>query len=273
MDIKHVLGSNPFRPAYRLPRGHHAPATADPLGWVAIGGARVSVGHAGSGFCFDNELPRHDALVGDYALGDRLVTCGEWLEFMGDRGYERPTLWLSEGWGTVQAEGWCAPLHWFQVDGAWHVFTLDGGRPVDPAEPVCHVSLYEADAFARWAGARLPTEVEWEHAASVAPADGDGLLHGLDDPLHPVAAVPGSGLRQVFGHCWEWTASAYQPYPGFVPAPGAVGEYNGKFMINQSVLRGGACVTPADHVRPTYRNFFPAHARWMFSGVRLARST
>jgi ergothioneine biosynthesis protein EgtB len=200
-------------------------------------------------------------------LADRLVTNGEWLAFMQDGGYARPELWLSDGWATLQAEAWVAPLYWEQVGGEWRRMTLGGLRPLDPHAPVCHVSLYEADAFARWASARLPTEAEWEHAAEGLPLTGNLREQGW---LEPVAAAPGGGLRQMYGDVWEWTQSAYSPYPGFRPATGAVGEYNGKFMINQAVLRGGSCVTPEGHVRPTYRNFFPPGVRWQFSGVRLA---
>ncbi len=264
MDIKHVLSVNPIAPAYRG-RPHH-PGTPSPLAWTRFDGGRVEVGHDGDGFCFDNELPRHHVLLDPFSLADRPVSCGEWLEFMADGGYDQATLWLSDGWATCTLNGWRSPSYWFQVDGDWHVFTLDGARPVDPAEPVSHVSYYEADAYARWAGARLPTEAEWEHAAERHPVEGN--LLGADE-LHPRADA-GEGLRQLYGDVWEWTASPYTAYPGFRAAPGAVGEYNGKFMINQMVLRGGCCVTPPGHVRPSYRNFFPPHSRWMFSGVRLA---
>jgi ergothioneine biosynthesis protein EgtB len=240
---------------------------------VAHPGGVVTVGHDGRGFAFDNEAPRHDVLLRPFALADRLVTSAEWLAFVDDGGYRRPELWLSDGWYAVQAEGWEAPLYWEQADGAWTVFTLGGRRPVEGAEPVVHVSYYEADAYARWAGHRLPTEFEWE---AVAHPLGSEAMHGafLDtDVLHPRPAGrhrPGGPPRQLFGDVWEWTASAYLPYPGFHPAPGAVGEYNGKFMSGQHVLRGGCCVTPAGHTRTTYRNFFPPAARWAFSGVRLA---
>jgi ergothioneine biosynthesis protein EgtB len=206
-------------------------------------------------------------LVHPHLLADRLVTAGEWLEFIADGGYDEPGLWLSDGWHTVRSHGWESPLYWRRGDDGWVVHTLTGTRSVDPAEPVVHVSYYEADAFARWAGARLPTEFEWETHARSRPPAGNLLPAGV---LHPRPAA-GDGLRQLYGDVWEWTTSAYAPYPGFRPAPGAVGEYNGKFMVDQQVLRGGACVTPGDHVRATYRNFFPARSRWMFGGVRLAR--
>ncbi|MEQ8842744.1 MAG: ergothioneine biosynthesis protein EgtB [Acidimicrobiales bacterium] len=264
-DIKHVLSCNPFRPAYD-PRPVPAPAAPPDQGWVEHPGGIVPIGHRGEGFHYDNEGPRHDALVHPHRLADRLVTNGEWLEFMADGGYRDPGHWLSSGWHTVNAEGWESPLYWQRSDDGWAVHTLTGVRPIDPSEPVAHVSYFEADAFARWAGARLPTEFEWEaHAAGVAP-EGNFLP---DDELHPVRAS-GDGVRQLFGDLWEWTSSAYAPYPGFVPAPGAVGEYNGKFMVDQQVLRGGCCVTPGGHLRATYRNFFPTHSRWVFSGVRLA---
>ncbi len=266
MDIKHVLSVNPTLPAYHE-RPQRVPADSDALTWTRHRAGEVEIGHDGDGFSFDNEAPRHRVLLPDHALADRLVTCGDWLEFMADGGYDHVGLWLSEGWHTRSTEGWQAPAYWNLVDGAWHVFTLAGNRPVDPAEPVVHVSLYEADAFARWADARLPTEFEWEHAAADVGVEGNFVESG---ELHPVPA-PGTGPRQFFGDVWEWTASAYQPYPGFVTADGAVGEYNGKFMINQSVLRGGCCATAVGHARATYRNFFPAHSRWMFSGVRLAK--
>jgi ergothioneine biosynthesis protein EgtB len=258
MDAKHVLSVNPLRPSYR-PLERPGPAGAD--GWVEHDGGLLEVGHEGDGFAYDNEGPRHRQWLEPFALRSSLVTCGEWLEFMADDGYHRPELWLSAGWSTICAEGWEAPGYWEPADG-WMVFTLDGRRRVDPAEPVCHVSYYEADAFARWAGARLPTEAEWEVVAGAS--DVSGAFLDLD-VLHP------RGTGSLHGDVWQWTASPYTPYPGFTPAPGAVGEYNGKFMVDQHVLRGGSCLTPAGHVRPTYRNFFPAGARWAMSGVRLAR--
>ena len=265
MDIKHVLSRNPFAPAYDpRPAPSHAPMPE--LGWRHHPGGIVEIGHLGDGFSFDNETPRHRALVPPHRLADRLVTNGEWLEFMADGGYADPALWLSAGWQTATAQGWDAPLYWLRSDDGWALHTLTGVRPIDPSEPVVHVSYFEAEAFARWAGARLPTEFEWEAHACDQPVKGN-LLPA--DQLHPTRAS-GEGLRQMFGDVWEWTASAYAPYPGFAPAPGAVGEYNGKFMIDQQVLRGGCCITPGGHTRATYRNFFPTHSRWMFSGVRLA---
>jgi ergothioneine biosynthesis protein EgtB len=258
MDAKHVLSVNPLQPSYR-PARRPAPVATD--GWFEHDGGLVEVGADGPAFAFDNEGPRHRAWLEPFRLRSSLVTCGEWLEFMADDGYHRPELWLSAGWATIGAQGWEAPGYWEPVDG-WTVFTLDGRRPVDPAEPVCHVSYYEAEAFARWSGARLPTEAEWEVVAAGRPVDGAFLDL---DVLHP------RGTTSLHGDAWQWTASPYTPYPGFRPAAGAVGEYNGKFMVDQHVLRGGSCLTPPGHIRPTYRNFFPAAARWAASGVRLAR--
>jgi ergothioneine biosynthesis protein EgtB len=281
MDIKHVLAVNPLRPAYR--RFERAPVAAAASGgptWIEHAGGVVSVGHFGDGFCFDNETPRHDALLSPFAIRSSLVTAGDWLAFITEGGYRQPALWMSDGWATVQAEGWEAPEYWMRADDGWLVQTLAGPRPLDPDEPVCHVSWYEADAFARWTGCRLPTEAEWEVVAvtrghpPASAADGVAAAAGLDDAglagsgLHP--APPSPGDEQWFGAVWQWTASPYGPYPGFQPAAGAVGEYNGKFMVNQQVLRGGACVTPAGHSRPSYRNFFPPAARWPFCGLRLA---
>jgi ergothioneine biosynthesis protein EgtB len=268
MDIKHVLSINPMLPAYRDDDRVEERHPNQPEGWVAHEGGLVEIGHAGDGFSFDNESPRHAQYARPFALADRAVTCGDWLEFVADGGYSRPELWLSEGWAAVQQEGWDAPLYWVRADGdGWDIFTLAGLKQLDPAEPVCHISYYEADAFARWRGVRLPTEVEWEAVASGHPVRGRFL-----DPeaLHPQPADEPLGL---FGDVWEWTASAYLPYPGFAPAAGAVGEYNGKFMVNQHVLRGGCCATPQGHTRATYRNFFPPSARWPFAGARLARDT
>jgi ergothioneine biosynthesis protein EgtB len=278
MDIKHVLSINPLRPAYveRAERSgpstatvasqKHAPAAP---GWFGHGGGLVAVGHEGEGFSFDNEQPRHEQYLEPFALATRPVTNANWLEFIADGGYQQPGLWLSDGWATVIAEQWEAPLYWWRDDDGWHQFTLHGACPVQADEPVCHVSYYEADAYARWSGARLPTEYEWEVVAGAQPFGGRFLD---TEVLHPRPVVPdGPSPRGLFGDVWEWTASAYAPYPGFRPAAGAVGEYNGKFMVNQQVLRGGCCVTPAGHTRPTYRNFFPPGARWAFSGLRLAK--
>ncbi len=266
-DLKHAFSASPLRPAYASPppaAGRPAPA----LGWLARRGGRVELGAPATGFAFDNERPRHAALLHDHALASRPATCGEWLEFMEAGGYQRPELWMSDGWAAVQRHGWRAPLHWLPDAGGWRQFTLGGVRALDPAEPVAHVSWFEADAFARWAGARLPTEGEWEAAAADAAPDG---TFAETRRFHPAAATPGRGPRQLLGDVWEWTSSAYAPYPGYRPAAGALGEYNGKFMVSQQVLRGGSCVTPRRHLRPTYRNFFYPDARWQFSGVRLAR--
>ena len=238
--------------------------------WVDYPGGVRSVGHEGAGFCFDNELPRHDALLQPFSLASRLVTNGEYLEFIQDGGYRDHRHWLSEGWATVQSEGWEAPLYWEGGREHPRVYSLAGLRDVDPNEPVCHVSYFEADAYASWAGARLPTEVEWEVAAREEPMTGNFSDNRRYHPAPPPKSAPLPA--QLYGDVWEWTASPYTPYPGFKAAPGAVGEYNGKFMCNQYVLRGGSCATPADHIRPTYRNFFPPDARWQFSGIRLTQS-
>ncbi len=272
MDIKHVFSRNPLRPAYRPVAAVSDAAQAPPVRWIDVDvDGVVEIGHDGGAFAFDSEGPRHRVLVEPFRLADRLVTCGDWTDFIADGGYSRPELWLSEGWATVQLEGWQAPLYWAADGDHWSVFTLGGSGPVVPTEPVVHTSFFEADAFARWAGARLATEQEWEVAATRLSAGdvpndlGSGVLHP-----RPARLAQSLGVRQLAGDVWEWTASPYRPYPGFRPAAGAVGEYNGKFMCNQMVLRGGACVTPVGHTRPTYRNFFPPGARWAFSGLRLA---
>ncbi len=273
-DVKHMLSQNPLRPGYaELPEAK--PVDLSAPGWIDFAAGEAWIGHDGEGFAFDNEGPRHRVRLEAFALADRPVSVGEYLEFVNDGGYARPELWLSDGWTAVQERGWRAPLYWLDgpADGSpgalhdWSQLTLGGPRPLRADEPVCHVSLYEADAYATWAGARLPTEHEWEHAAATPSTPGafvdDGWLHP-----HPPA---GRGLRGLLGDTWEWTRSAYAPYPGFRAGAGALGEYNGKFMIDQSVLRGGSCATSRDHIRTTYRNFFPADARWQFSGIRLAR--
>jgi dimethylhistidine N-methyltransferase len=268
MDILHLFASIPGHTAYRGSAA--APtAVATPMGFVAYPGGVADIGHNGAGFAFDNEGPRHKVLLQPYRLADRLVTKGEWLGFMVDGGYERADIWLSDGWARVQSERWRAPLYWEQDEkGDWGEMSLGGFRAIDPNAPVSHISYFEADAFARWAGKRLPTEAEWEHAATLATRP-SGFLDL--DRLGPAGAEPAEPPpRQMFGELWQWTASAYAPYPGFLPGPGAVGEYNGKFMVSQMVLRGGCCVTPPGHVRPSYRNFFYPHQRWMFSGLRLA---
>jgi dimethylhistidine N-methyltransferase len=268
MDILHLFAQSPLKPAYAPPRGAPLTPAPDVLRFVGFEGGLIEIGHGGPGFAFDNETPRHKVWLEPFELADRLVTNGEWLRFMADGGYARPELWLSEGWARARDEGWTAPLYWQEADDGWQVMTLHGLRPLDLAAPVSHVSFYEAEAYAAWAGARLPTEAEWEHAAQGLPVQGNFLGSGRLDAIAP---PPGADLRQMFGDLWEWTRSAYSPYPGFKPAQGAVGEYNGKFMAGQFVLRGGACVTPNGHARESYRNFFYPHQRWMFSGLRLAR--
>jgi ergothioneine biosynthesis protein EgtB len=260
-DVKHLLAQNPLYPAY-LDSALPASCPAGTQAWLDFDGGLAEIGHRGPGFCFDNELPRHREYVAPFQLASRLVTNAEYLEFVDAGGYRDPSLWLSEGWDFVRSGALQQPFYWREVDGQRMEFTLHGLQPLDPARPVTHVSLYEADAYARWRGARLPLEAEWEFAArDVAISCGD---------LHPRAAGS-DGLSQMFGECWQWTSSSYAPYPGYAPAAGALGEYNGKFMINQYVLRGSSCATPHGHARASYRNFFPAGARWQFSGIRLAR--
>ncbi len=275
-DIKTVLARQFEMPALRAaPRP--APALVDSraeMGWCDFAGGLVEIGHDGDagngGFAFDNEGPRHRVFLRPFRLADRPVSNGEYLAFIADDGYRRPNFWLSDGWAAVNAQGWRAPHYWRHDEhGRWTIRTMSGERPLDPAEPVCHVSFYEADAFAAWAGKRLPSEAEWEVAARGLPVAGN-LMDS--DRLHPRPAdgAAQGGLRQMYGDVWEWTQSAYLPYPGFRAPEGAIGEYNGKFMSGQMVLRGGSCATPADHIRATYRNFFPPAARWQFSGIRLA---
>ena len=266
-DIKHVLSCNPLKPAYQPPRPRDAARTRT-WDWVEHGGGLVEIGHGGDDFAFDCEGPRHKVWLDPFKLASRPVTNGEYLAFIRDGGYRRPELWLSDGWAACRLHGWQAPLYWEPVEGRddWRIFTLAGLRPLDPDAPVCHVSFFEADAYARWAGRRLPMEAEWEVVAT--PLTPAGNFAGTREH-HPVPAR-GDGLRQIYGDVWEWTASAYRPYPGFKPVEGAVGEYNGKFMSGQMVLRGGSCVTPEGHVRPTYRNFFYPVDRWQFTGIRLA---
>jgi ergothioneine biosynthesis protein EgtB len=266
MDIKHVLGASAFEPSFR----EEVPPLAAPTveqRWHAFEGGTFEVGHAGTGFAFDNEGPRHAQIVTDFELAHRLVTNREWLEFVEDGGYRDPVHWLSDGWAWRAENAVAAPFTWRRDDG-WSQYTLHGREPLRLDDPATHISLYEADAFARWSGARLPTEFEWERAAAEQTVEGH-FLEGTT--WHPRPPVDTEGPVQLFGDAWEWTQSPYSPYPGFRIAEGAVGEYNGKFMANQFVLRGGCFATPSGHVRPTYRNFFHPHTRWHFSGVRLAR--
>ncbi len=262
MDAKHLLSQHAFGPAM-LTRPPEDDVLSAPLTWRPVKGGLHEIGHDGTGFAFDNEGPRHRVFLEDFEIASRAVTVEDWLAFIDDGGYRRPDLWLSDGWRVVSEAGWVSPEYWWDVDGTWMVFTTAGVRPLRRAEPVCHVSFYEADAYARWAGARLPTEQEWEVAAC--------SVLGRGQLLDPDRLHPGLAGEAMIGDVWEWTASAYLPYPGFRPLPGAVGEYNGKFMCDQHVLRGASCATPPGHERPTYRNFFPASARWAFSGLRLAR--
>jgi ergothioneine biosynthesis protein EgtB len=266
-DILALFAQSPLHPAYRIAPRDEVKSIPRPLRWIDFPGGIEKVGHDGGGFAFDNEAPRHDALIRPFRLADRLVTNHEWLEFMHDGGYTTPSLWLADGWAQVQRERWTAPLYCEERDGAWFQMGLEGQQRLDPGAPVCHVSYFEADAFARWAGKRLPTEFEWEVASSGASSEANNLA---SDAMRPLPAPRGPGLHQMFGDCWEWTQSAYLPYPGYRPPPGAVGEYNGKFMVSQMILRGASCVTPEGHSRPTYRNFFYPHQRWQFMGLRLA---
>ena len=274
-DIKHVFAQNPLYPVFRKGRDSALrrpdAAARRPYRFIDFEEAITSIGHEGAGFAYDNEGPRHQVLVPAFSLATRPVTNGEYIAFIDDNGYSRPEFWLSLGWMTVNDQRWNAPLYWVKRDGDWWNFTLSGLRPVDQSEPVTHVSYFEADAYANWAGARLPTEFEWEHATQDRPIEGNFVE---DENFHP-RALSASGddrhLRQMFGDVWEWTRSAYSPYPGYRPAPGALGEYNGKFMCNQYVLRGGSCATSRTHIRRTYRNFFQPEKRWQFTGIRLAR--
>ncbi len=276
-DIQHALFTNPLQPAYLAAERASVAEPArsvGPIEMLAYDGGLVEIGQdAGTAFGFDNERPRHRVWLEPFRFASRLVTCGEYAEFMSDGGYERPELWLSAGWQTVQDEGWKAPLYWRKRDGVWTIHTLRGKRPLAEAasSPVSQVSLYEADAYARWKGLRLPTEPEWETVAASVPVSGNLLEHGK---LEPVAApaTDGASPGQLWGDCWEWTSSAYLGYPGFAPMGGSLGEYNGKFMSGQMILRGGSCVTPTAHIRPSYRNFFSPETRWQFSGIRLAGS-
>jgi ergothioneine biosynthesis protein EgtB len=268
-DLKHAWSANPLRPVYRPA----LPSAASPpeLKWHDVPAGLAEIGHTGGGFAYDNESPRHRVVLHGSQLASRLVTNAEYLAFIEDGGYDRPELWLSDGWATRQANGWTAPLYWQKLDETWSVFTLAGFRPLDLREPVCHVSGYEADAFARWFGARLPTEAEWEVAAASQPIAGHFLEAEHFHPSVAPAHDERGPLHQLYGDVWQWTASPYVGYPGYRAAAGALGEYNGKFMCNQLVLRGASCATPRSHARATYRNFFAPHARWQFTGIRLAR--
>ena len=261
-DLKHAFGLNPLRPVYA---SHKSPQSGSPccVSWEPHSAGVRRIGHPEGGFAFDNEGPEHHEYIHAFRIASRCVNVEEFLEFIEDGGYDRPDLWLSDGWAACQRHGWAAPLYWNLNERT--VFTLSGQRPLEMAEPVCHISFYEADAFARWAGARLPTEAEWETAVATRKITGNFLDSAR---YHP---IPGDGSGQFFGDVWEWTCSPYVAYPGYRPVSGALGEYNSKFMCNQMVLRGGSCVTPANHIRPTYRNFFPPDARWQFSGLRLAK--
>ena len=283
-DIKHVFAQNPLYPVFRAGKARHSvraeerTATAcPPYHFIDFEETVTAIGHDGNEFAYDNEGPRHRALVPAFSLATRPVTNGEFIAFIEDNGYSRPEFWLSLGWMTVNEQRWNAPLYWTKRDGAWWNFTLSGLRPVDQSEPVTHVSYFEADAYANWAGARLPTEFEWERAALSCPVEGNFVETELFHPVAVVSAVSadksgkGQHLHQIFGDVWEWTRSAYSPYPGYRAGPGALGEYNGKFMCNQYVLRGGSCATSRIHIRRTYRNFFQPEKRWQFTGIRLAR--
>ena len=269
-DLKHLLSHNPAKPVYQ-PRWPLKTVRPQPMAWHRFAGGLAEFGHRGPAFSFDNEGPPHQAFLLPFDLAARPVTHGEFAAFIADGGYRRPELWLSLGFETVQARGWIAPMYWELRNDVWHTYTLHGMAELDPHAPICHVSYFEADAYARWAGARLPTEFEWEFAARGVASDGNfvesGALHPLPAPRLPHGDTP----AQMLGDVWEWTSSSYGPYPRYRPAAGAVGEYNGKFMCGQYVLRGGSCATPASHIRATYRNFFPPDARWQFSGIRLAR--
>jgi ergothioneine biosynthesis protein EgtB len=269
-DIKHAFWMNPLRPTFQPEEPTEESGLTSP-GWRNYDAALYWIGHGGEGFCFDNERPRHQVYLHAFALATRLVTNQEYLAFMEEGGYHRSEWWLSLGWAAVNERGWSAPFYWEQRDGHWWMFTLAGMRPVQMSEPVCHLSYFEADAFARWAGARLPTEAEWEIAAGEVPFAGSFVESGRFHPA-PASGLPSSDrLCQMFGETWQWTQTAYSPYPGFKAPAGALGEYNGKFMCNQYVLRGASCATPRTHVRRSYRNFFPPDARWQFMGLRLAK--
>jgi ergothioneine biosynthesis protein EgtB len=268
-DLKYSLFCNPLYPVYCPFLGDLAVSSGSAAGWQRYDGGLIDIGHGGAGFAFDNEGPRHRFYLHPFELATRLVTNGEFLGFIEDGGYRNPELWLADGWAELQTSGWCRPHYWIEREGALLEYTLHGLLPLLPDQPVCHISAYEADAYARWAGGRLPTEMEWEAAAAGQAVDAAGVDDGV---YQPQPCARGDGLHQLYGECWQWTSSAYHPYPGYAPAAGAIGEYNGKFMANQWVLRGGSCVSKAEHLRATYRNFFYPRDRWQFTGLRLART-
>lgn len=268
-DIKHALSHNPLRPVYSNYTIKRTPAVQD-INWVEFQGGISEIGYDGSNFTYDNETPKHKEFLNPFKIADRLITNKEYIEFIEDGGYQNAVHWLSDGWATVEKENWKAPLYWEKKDGQWWNFTLNGFREVSPDEPVCHVSLYEADAFAAWKDARLPTEAEWETAADSLKYEGN-FVETENFNTVPLQIDKGENLKQMYGDVWEWTRSAYTPYPGYKPLPGALGEYNGKFMSSQMVLRGGSCATSQTHIRKTYRNFFSPHSRWQFMGIRLAK--
>ena len=270
-DIKHVFAQNPLYPVFRATEIQSRGTAVSALQYVDFEEAIVEIGHHDQGFAYDNEEPRHRALVSAFSLASRPVTNGEYLAFIADNAYARPEFWLSLGWMTVNEQRWQAPLYWTKHEGAWWNFTLSGFRPVEESEPVTHISYFEADAYANWAGARLPTEFEWERAAADRPIEGNFVDAEFFHPRALSNSANNKQLHQMFGDVWEWTRSAYSPYPGYRAAPGALGEYNGKFMCNQYVLRGGSCATSRSHIRRTYRNFFQPEKRWQFTGIRLAR--
>ena len=271
-DIKHVLSENPLYPKYVNHKANrHLSNSPSELKWVDFDEGIFNIGNKGNGFGYDNEYPSHKVYLNPYKLGSRLITNAEYIEFIEDGGYETPEIWLSEGWARVETQNWNAPLYWEKKEGKWMQFTLTGLREVEPNEPVSHVSYFESDAFARWAGSRLPTEAEWEVAASNVEIEGNFVDNMNFHPIGIDNNENGYTLKQMYGDAWEWTQSSYSAYPGYKTPPGALGEYNGKFMCNQMVLRGGSCATSKSHIRKTYRNFFPTNARWQFMGIRLAK--
>ena len=267
-DIKHLFSLNPLRPVY-CEKNKIAGNDINAMNWISFPEGVYETGNRGKDFVFDNETPRHKTFISNFSLSDRLITNKEYINFIEEGGYNRPELWLSDGWKVVESEKWNAPLYWEKVENEWWSFTLSGFDKVVPDEPVSHISLFEADAYARWCGTRLPTEEEWELAASDKVIKGNFVENGFYNPIPLLENV--NGLKQLFGDVWEWTRSSYSPYPGYKTLPGALGEYNGKFMSGQNVLRGGSCATPVSHIRATYRNFFPPNARWQFTGIRLAK--